>query len=71
VADADENGSIDKPELFLFIRNYEKFRSDREGLVALVKNYTEKIGTSGRLNLARQSLPKLIKVAYFNLVSRY
>ncbi len=73
MADADENGSIDQKELFLFIRNYEKFKADRDGLVALIKNFTEKISNSGRLKLARRILPKLLKVLFmrFYLIEQF
>ena len=53
---------MDRAELFLFVRNYEKFKRDREGLIALVKTFTEKNVQTGSLKLERRTLPKLLKV---------
>ena len=62
VADSDDNGFVDKAELFLFIRNYEKYKSDREGLAALIRSFAEK-SVNGSFKLGRRTLPKLLRVS--------
>jgi hypothetical protein len=62
---ADENGNeqIDKQELFMFIRTYEKFKAQRDGIICLIKGYLKKKSNI----LERRNLVKLLEVRIYFL----